>query len=168
MLLAAAGFAAVARAGADPARCPPTGRSYSVEQRQICWDGATYTRDTTGLPQHMLDYFDARQKAASAPQEAKKPAPEKVDPVPAPPVATVLRAPPRPDPVPVSNRKWASVHPGMTRHQALQILGDPPGTMEIPEEGGLTEVWTYRLEGGKSARIRIEHGEVVKITGPGT
>jgi hypothetical protein len=64
---------------------------------------------------------------------------------------------------PVTRAKASEVHVGMDRAAVEEILGKPHGSMSIPEEDGLVEVWTYTLDDNGTAKVRLEKGKVVSV-----
>jgi hypothetical protein len=86
------------------------------------------------------------------------------------PKTVVVSAPepatPAPKVPPASRAKVDEVKTGMDRAAVESILGQPHGSMSIPEEDSLLEVLTYLLDDNSTARVRIKDGKVlsVKIT----
>src|SRR5580698_2110051 len=135
-------FAANAAAQGFKWECDPSerhSRFYRADLGVVCWEGKTFSKDTGGIPQYMLDYFEqnrrqvkqkvdemnrhiAELKAARAANGGNVPpaAPgSQLKPMvaPAEPVTTV----------PVSPEVFASVEVGMARSAVLDKLGKPPG-----------------------------------------
>ena len=157
--------------------CDPkdkTHRFYRSDLGVVCWDGGTYSKDDAGgIPQYMLDYFkENRQKLQQKIDEmnqhntgltAARPANSAAPRRPVTPLGsasgTVVRAA-APPTVPVSPELFASIDVGMARSDVLDKLGKPPGSITIPGDDGLVEIWTWQLTDGSTAKLRIEKGVV--------
>ena len=48
----------------------------------------------------------------------------------------------------------------MPRSAVLDKLGKPAGSITIPGDDGLVEIWTWQLTDGSTAKLRIEKGVV--------
>src|SRR5579871_1461152 len=68
-----------------------------------------------------------------------------------------------PSMAPASRAKVSEVQIGMDRTAVEEILGKPHAAMSVPEEDGLVEVLSYRLEDRSTARVRIERGKVASV-----
>jgi hypothetical protein len=64
---------------------------------------------------------------------------------------------------PVSRAKASEVQVGMDRAAVEGILGEPHGSMSIPEDYGLVEVLSYTLDDKGTAKVRLEKGKVVSV-----
>jgi|SRR5271165_4505056 len=171
------GFAANAAAQESGFKwvCDPTDRNhrfYRADLGVVCWDGATYSKDDGGIPQHMLDYFEQNRRKVqqridemhrqTTELKAARPGnsgpPRRLTP-PANASGTVAAASVAPA-VPVSPEVFASIDAGMTRSAVLDKLGKPPGSITIPGDDGFVETWTYQLTDGTTAKLHIENGVV--------
>lgn len=174
LILAFAGNAAPQEFGIKW-ECDPTDRHhrfYRSDLGVVCWDGKTYSKDNGGIPQSMLDYFEqnrrkvqekvdemnrhiAELKAARAANGGTSRA--------AAPAAnahpTVARAENAPVAA-VSPEVFASIDVGMARAAVLDKLGKPAGSITIPGDDGLIEIWTYRLADGSTAKLKLTEGVV--------
>jgi len=65
--------------------------------------------------------------------------------------------------IPVSKAKTGEIQEGMDRAAVESILGPPHSAMSVPEEDGIVETLSYRLEGGGTFRVRIEKGKVASM-----
>lgn len=64
---------------------------------------------------------------------------------------------------PVSRDKASEVQVGMDRAAVEGILGKPHGSMSIPEDDGLVEIFSYALDDNGTAKVRLEKGQVVSV-----
>jgi hypothetical protein len=147
-------------------------RFYRADLGVVYWEGRTYSKDNGGIPQSMLDYFEQNRKnvqqkvdemnrhiaelKAARPGNGGTPRPATS---PANTAATVARADAAPI-VPVSLEVFASIDVGMPRSAVLDKLGKPAGSITIPGDDGLVEIWTWQLTDGSTAKLRIEKGVV--------
>jgi len=160
---------------------PKEKRLYRRDLGVVCWDGRTYSKDDPGgIPQNMIDYFDQMRRDLSqkvgemnqhvAELKAKHPV-VAGPPMVASPRATVpVPAAPEVRHKPVSPEAFASIEKGMKRTEVMDKLGDPIGSISIPNDDGFVEIWTYSLTDGGTAKVRIEAGAVVshQVERPGS
>jgi hypothetical protein len=64
---------------------------------------------------------------------------------------------------PVSRDKASEVQVGMDRAAVEGILGKPHGSMSIPEDNGVVEIFSYALDDNGTAKVRLEKGKVVSV-----
>ncbi|HLJ51259.1 MAG TPA: hypothetical protein VKU01_34860 [Bryobacteraceae bacterium] len=172
MLLAAFSAGALAQGFQIHWVCDPKEkRLYRRDLGVVCWDGTTYSKeDPGGIPQYMIDYFDQMRRDVAqkvgemnqhvAELKAKRPvaagptviAARQTVPIPAAPEVRHK---------PVSPEAFASIEKGMKRTELIEKLGEPMGSISIPNDDGFIEVWTYSLTDGGTAKVRIEAGVVV-------
>jgi hypothetical protein len=152
-------------------------RFYRADLGVVCWEGTTYSKDNGGIPQSMLDYFEQnRRNVQQKVDEMNKHIAElkasrqgnSGTPRPTAPTAgatgTVARADSAPI-VPVSLEAFEAIDVGMPRSEVLDKLGKPAGSITIPGDDGMVEIWTWQLTDGATAKVHLEKG-VVTSRGP--
>jgi len=150
---------------------PKVERLYRRDLGVVCWDGKTYRKDDPGgIPQYMVDYFDAMRrdldrKVAEMHSHRTEPAPARMEGAgrqssSTPSSVPLARATPEPTRKPVSPEAFATIAAGTTREEVLRKLGEPVGTITIPDDEGFIEIWTYTIADGRSGKVRIEAGAV--------
>jgi len=147
-------------------------RFYRADLGVVCWEGRTYSKDNGGIPQSMLDYFeqnrrDVQQKVdemnkhiaeLKASRQGNSGTPRTTTPA-AGATGTVARADAA-TLLPVSPEAFAAIDVGMPRSAVLDRLGKPAGSITIPGDDGMVEIWTWQLTDGTTAKVHLEKGVV--------
>ena len=150
---------------------PKEHRLYRRDLGVVCWDGRTYRKDDPGgIPQYMIDYFDQMRRnlqqkvgpantrpTASSPTRTASPASVVFSERASVPIAKAPQVAQKA----ISPEDFASIANGMKRADVIQKLGNPAGSISIPDDEGFTEILTYALTDASTAKVRIEAGAVV-------
>jgi hypothetical protein len=78
------------------------------------------------------------------------------------PTPVAVSAPPPPPP-PVTAQDVQTMQVGASRNDLLTRLGSPSSRIVMPEDGGLVEVYTYRVNGAKVGSVRLLNGAVTEV-----
>ena len=71
----------------------------------------------------------------------------------------------QPAPTPVTVAQLQEIAPGTSRGEVVSRLGEPHGRIAGMDEKA-AESWTYLVEGGGFARVRLENGVVAAVVLP--
>jgi hypothetical protein len=155
-------------------KCPPTGRFLRLPSvsgtTSYCFDGVYYNSST--VPGNVVAYFDQLRADADARMKAVDdkvnrslgigPSPRRRRSVSPQPRSPGLQAANKSDPIPVPLAALRAVAVGDSRDAVRTSLAEPHARITGLAAPG-DEIWTYVIEGGSFANIRIKAGLVESV-----
>lgn len=159
--------------------CDPKGGKFIItpgahSKKFYCWDGKIFSDEQgyTPPPSYVLSYWEevhrkSQQIRADLERRMKDRSPttngrmvsKAIDVLPPPPQPSTSET----HSPPPSRAKVTEIREGMDRPSVEAVLGKPYSAISIPEDDGLLEVLTFKLDDDSTARIRIKQGKVLKI-----